>query len=189
MRHLLLVSLLALFVACDQQQGGDKQVSLRGTLTVPEFSFQEAFGKTVNKQTLLGKVWIGSFIFTGCPTHCPAMAREMKVLQSDIPSDDFRIISVTVDPANDTMEKRQRFLKDYTADRERWLFLGGRREDIIKFAGKDGLAVGLNKEEPLEHSLYFALVDKAGVIRDYYNLRHAGRMAAMRKDIKALLAE
>jgi protein SCO1/2 len=187
MRHLALLALL--LAACDQRPDEDKQVTLRGTLAVPDFSFQEAYGKPVTKQTLLGKVWVASFIFTSCPTHCPAMAREMKVLQNDVASDDFRIISVTVDPANDTMEKRQKFLKDYKADKERWLFLGGRREDIVKFAGKDGLAVGLNKDEPLEHSLYFALVDRTGVIRDYYNLRQAGRMAAMRKDIKALLAE
>ncbi len=102
---------------------------------------------------------------------------------------DFRIVATTVDPARDTVEVLRDFAKKYRAKEDRWLFLTGGRDEIVRFSGADGLKVGGHPDEPLLHSTTFTLVDKKGVIRGYYKLGGEGRMKKLRTDIRALLDE
>ena len=191
MRILLLLSLLFV-AACDAGPRGSKPqfTDLQIHSTVPSFNFLERAGKPVDNATLLGKVWVASFIFTSCPTHCVAMCRQMSRLQDAFIDDaDFRIVATTVDPARDTVEVLRDFAKKYRAKEDRWLFLTGGRDAIVRFSGADGLKVGGHPDEPLHHSTTFTLVDKKGVIRGYYKLGGEGRMQKLRTDIRALLDE
>lgn len=156
---------------------------------VPEFLLLERAGKAVGRDDLKGKVWVCSFIFTRCQTHCVAMSREMVSLQDEfLDHPDFVIVATTVDPANDTPAALRKFADAYKAKPDRWLFLTGDRDDIRAFAA-DGLKIGWQPDEPLVHSTRFVLVDKQGRIRGYYELREEGRMDKLRSDIRALLAE
>ena len=38
---------------------------------VPEFSFTNQYGKTINNTDYLGKVYVVEFFFTTCPSICP----------------------------------------------------------------------------------------------------------------------
>ena len=163
--------------------------TLRTRIEVPPFRFLEARERVVSNKDLAGKVWTCAFIFTHCPTHCVEMAREMRQVQWAFAKEkDFRIVAVTVDPARDTPEQMRRFGKDWDADPKVWWFLTGKRSDIVEFA-ISGIKSGVDKEEPLNHSLVFALIDKQGFVRDYYHVRDVERMKQMRKDIRTLLAE
>ena len=51
------------------------------------------------------------------------------------------------------------------------------------------LGINNDPDEPLEHSFYFALVDKTGTVRDYYSQQDHERMRVLRNDIRKLLAE
>src|SRR5687767_2217231 len=41
--------------------------------TLPEFTLTDQLGKPFGTADLQGKVWIADFIFTSCPTRCPAL--------------------------------------------------------------------------------------------------------------------
>ena len=181
--------LLAVIVACDAPEPEGKRVGrLDEGIPVPDFMFLEAQDRPLGLNDLKGKVWICSFIFTRCKTACPPMAHEMSDIQDEfIKESDFRILSVTVDPAYDKPAVMAEYLKEYDYRPERWYFVTGERRDIVAFA--KGIKISNDPEDPLNHSTYFVLVDKTGKIRDYYNQTDGEAMKTLRKDIKGLLSE
>ena len=190
MRTTGLVSLLlTMAMACDVPEPEGKRVGrLDEGIPVPEFTFLEAQDRPFGLKDLKGKVWICSFIFTRCQTACPPMAMEMSNVQDEfLKEEDFRILSVTVDPAYDKPAVMAEYLKEYDYRPGRWYFVTGQRKDIVAFA--KALKINNDPEDPLNHSAYFVLVDKTGKIRDYYNQADGEAMKTLRKDIRGLLAE
>ena len=190
MRTTGLVSLLlTMAMACDVPEPEGKRVGrLDEGIPVPEFTFLEAQDRPFGLKDLKGKVWICSFIFTRCKTACPPMAMEMSDVQDEfLEEEDFRILSVTVDPAYDRPAVMAEYLKEYDYRPGRWYFVTGQRKDIVAFA--KALKINNDPEDPLNHSAYFVLVDKTGKIRDYYTQADGEAMKTLRKDIRGLLAE
>ena len=190
-----LSAILILLAACGGKDDPIAHVSkpqragLAVDIPVPDFTFLESRDRTLSKKDLLQKVWICSFIFTHCPTHCVEMSREMKQLQSEFEdAPDFRIVAVTVDPARDTTKRLRWFAKNWEAEPDRWYFLTGNRKDIVKFC-LEGMKNSIDEQDPLFHSLKFTLVDRKGHIRGYYDLKRKDEIRQMRSDIKTLLAQ
>lgn len=187
------IPILVLAAACGQKKeplgAQGQQGDLMANIPVPEFTLLEAQDRPLGRKDLLGKVWVCSFIYSRCPTHCVSMAMEMAELQEDFEKEkDFRIVAVTVDPAFDTPKVLRGFAKSYDADPERWFFLTGKREDIRKLA-HEGLKIQWHPDEPLIHSQHFVLIDRKGVARGYYAQGDPDRMEKLREHIRTLLAE
>lgn len=120
------------------RQGGWDQRPLEGLQvfgTVPEFSFVERNGRRVGLSDLRGKVWIANFIYTHCTETCPLQTAQMARLQADLGGGgDVRLVSITVDPEQDTPEVLAEYARGYGADSERWLFLTGEKAAIYRLA-------------------------------------------------------
>ena len=73
---------------------------------VPEFSLTNEFNKPFGTKDLLGKFYIANFMFTSCPTTCPALMEKMDVIQKRIRGVGTKaaIVTFTVDPENDSPE-------------------------------------------------------------------------------------
>jgi protein SCO1/2 len=143
---------------------------------LPDFSLTERAGGTVTRADLLGKIWVADFIFTTCKGPCPLMTTRMSQVQAKLTAEafpDLRFVSITVDPETDTPEALSKYADNYGAEKERWLFLTGAKAAIYALVGKDGflLPVGESPDEPglITHSVKFALVDKEGRIRAYFD--------------------
>ncbi|HSB73045.1 MAG TPA: SCO family protein [Candidatus Methylomirabilis sp.] len=116
--------------------------------TLPDFSLVERDGRPITLADLRGKVWIADFIYTHCTDTCPLQTAEMARLQADLATEaDVRFVSITVDPAQDTPEVLAGYAARFGADRERWLFLTGRKHAIYTLAQKGFL---LSVEDPGE---------------------------------------
>ncbi len=155
---------------------------------IADFHLLNSDGKTVSLKDLRGKVWVADFIFTTCGGICPTMTANMaKVHRSYVLVDDVRLVSISVNPENDTPEVLKAYAKKFKANTGRWLFLTGTLADIPK------LAVGSFKlgkiDEPVFHSSYFTLVDRQGRIRGYYDGTDKERLARLFKDIAVVLRE
>jgi protein SCO1/2 len=153
---------------------------------IADFHLLNSDGKTVSLKDLKGKVWVADFIFTTCGGICPTMTANMaKVHRSYVLVDDVRLVSISVDPENDTPEILKAYAKKFKTNTDRWLFLTGPLADIQK------LAVGSFKlgkiDEPVFHSSYFTLVDRQGRIRGYYDGMDKEKLARLFKDIARLL--
>jgi protein SCO1/2 len=146
--------------------------------SVPEFSLVSSNGSALTQADLAGDIWVADFIFTTCPGMCSVlsaqMARVQRALseQADVP---VRLVSFSVDPANDTPEVLQRYGARFGADPQRWWFVTGERAALYSLIQKGFfLAIAERDEDPdgeglITHSDRFVLVDAEMRIRGYYH--------------------
>lgn len=157
------------------------------TISVPDFHLTNQQGEPLGLSDMAGKIWIADFIFTNCPTICPAMTQEMARLQSEFVADPVYFVSFSVDPERDTTEVLTRYAKAYGADDRRWHFLTGDKAQIYQLAEQGfSLAAG-HKGSEILHSPRFVLVKADGNIHDYYDSRSKPAMLRLRRDVKMLL--
>tara|TARA_Y100001958_G_scaffold160100_1_gene166276 strand:+ start:6003 stop:6590 length:588 start_codon:yes stop_codon:yes gene_type:complete len=155
---------------------------------VPQFEFINSDGNIVTLDNLKGKVWVADFIFTTCTMACPMMTGNMNIVHKKFKkNDNVRLVSISVYPEFDTPEVLKNYASQYDADTEKWLFLTG-KEDAVKDIIRDGFKIG-DYEDIIFHSEKFALVDKKGIIRAYYNGMKSEDMKQLKKDIDVLLKQ
>jgi len=156
--------------------------------SIPEFEFIDSEGQSVNLNTLKGKVWVADFIFTTCTMACPIMTGNMNTIHKKYKkNDDLRLVSISVYPEYDTPEVLKEYASQYDANTDKWHFLTG-KEATVKNVIKNGFKIG-DYEDIIFHSEKFALVDKNGMIRSYYNGMKTEDMDKLKKDINRLLKQ
>ena len=158
--------------------------------TLPDFSLMDQNGTRVTLHDLAGKVWVADFIFTNCGGTCPLMTEKMRKLQDALPPA-VHFVSFTVDPARDTSKILAAYAQEYGANRDRWSFLTGDKQDLFDICIK-GFKLPLDTEggtpaEPIAHSTRFVLVDKKGDIRGYYSGTEEDELKRLAADVKRVL--
>jgi len=141
--------------------------NLYTVMKVPEFALTDQNSKKITDKDMLGKVYLVEFFYSRCPTICPVMNSNMKYIDEQINSPDFGIISISIDPTNDTPEVLKNHAKMIGAKSPNWHFLSGNRDYIGNLADKFDIYVGDKEDdsESLNHSGMIALVDKEGNLR------------------------
>lgn len=136
-------------------------------MKVPAFELMNQNNEKVSDQSMRGKVYLVEFFFSRCPTICPVMNKNMKYIQDHINRPDFGIISISIDPENDTAEVLKQHAKMVGATSPNWHFLTGDRAYIGRIADQFNIYVGDKEDEAesLNHSGMIALVDKEGNLR------------------------
>lgn len=162
--------------------------------TVPEFTLTDQSGKPFGTSDLKGKIWVMDLIFTNCAGTCPMLTVEMANLQKSLKkTKDIHLVSISVDPNNDTPEVLAEYAKKYNADLTNWHFLTGKVSTIYTVA-KDGFKMTVDSVSddvmnPILHSERFALVDKKGRIRAFYTGTEPESKGKLLTDIGDLLRE
>src|SRR5262245_7549105 len=98
-----------------------------------------------------------------------------------------RLVSITVDPDNDSPEVLAEYAKSFRARDDRWMFLTGDKQAIIHLA-RDGFKLPAT-EDPNVHSLRLVLVDRGGRIRGYFDSTDDESLASLQQRMTALLSE
>ena len=118
--------------------------------TVPDFSLIQRDGRRVTLADLRGKVWIANFIYTHCTDTCPLQSAQMARLQEELKTEpDFRLVSITVDPEQDTPEVLSEYAARFSANRDRWLFLTGEKRALYALA-VEGFRLGVADPEEMD---------------------------------------
>ena len=81
---------------------------------------------------LKGKTVVVNALFTTCANVCPPMSRNFERIQEalgDRVGKDVSLVSITVDPVNDTPEKLKEYAQKFHA-RPGWSFLTGKKENV-----------------------------------------------------------
>lgn len=152
---------------------------------LPEFQLTNQAGEAITPKDLLGKVNVINFMFTTCQGLCPTLNKEMQNLAQRFSNvETFSLLSISVDPENDTPAQLLSWAKDHRIDQKKWNLVTGPRADI-KSLLTDGLKVGL-PDQPEAHSDRFVLIDKKNVIRGYYRLSDPDTLKRLRIDIFGL---
>lgn len=141
--------------------------SLHTVMKAPDFELMDQNNRKVSNKNMLGKVYLVEFFYARCPTICPVMNSNLKFVDKQVNNPDFGIISISIDPQNDTPEFLKEHAKRMGVTNPNWHFLTGDRDYIGKIANEFDIYVGDKKDqaESLNHSGMLALVDKKGNVR------------------------
>ena len=119
---------------------------------VGEFTLTNQLGRTISRADLLGNVWVADIIFTRCPGPCPKMTGQMAQLQTGLAADlPVKFVTLTADPAFDTVAVLKQYGETHRADPARWNFLTGDKRGVYGLA-ISGLKLGVEErasEQPL----------------------------------------
>lgn len=161
---------------------------------VPSFSLESEESKPFGSRDLAGHVWAVAFMFTRCPTVCPRVTRFMRKVQSAAKAQrvGLTLVSISVDPDNDTPVVLKEYAQRFHADRASWKFLTGDFESIKK-TSEDGFKLALEgRADPkardfgIVHGSHLVLVDQRSKIRGYYRTEDEAEAARLLADAKRL---
>jgi protein SCO1 len=134
---------------------------------IPQFDLVAQTGQPFDSRSLDGHIWVANFVFTTCPGPCPMMSHQMHAIQdATAATPAVKMVSFTVDPANDTPPVLAAYATHFKADPARWTFLTGEIAQLNDLGLK---AFKLNPVDgKLDHSTRFVLLDGRRRIRGYY---------------------
>jgi len=158
-------------------------------------------GSEVSLGQLRGKVFVAGYQYTECPAGCLGMASIMKLLEEEFGDDpQFRLVSISVNPASDTPEKMDAWVKKNGVDSEDWWFLTGDPDEIAKYMISQFMFFATEKvTDPamipsigeFSHDQRLALVDGDANVRGYYDVMSVERgeleLQRLRMDLKLVL--
>lgn len=180
MKYLAALALLSL-VAC-----APRSDSLPVMGQVPQFNLVAETGEPFDSHSLDGHNWVANFVFTLCTGPCPMMSRTMHNIQTQtaVEMSGVKLVSFTVDPANDTPPTLAAYATHFSPDPARWRFLTGDPAALntlslntFKLNSVDG---------SMTHSTRFVLVDRQRRIRGYYTTSEDGFLPKLMHDLRLL---
>jgi protein SCO1 len=121
------------------------------------------------------KILIADFIFTNCDTVCLPMTANMAKLQNKIKDAGLQhkvqLVSISIDPEEDTPETLTEYSKRHNADYGNWTFLTGyTRDEIESFANVSFKtpAAKVEGSNQFVHATSFFLVGESGTLLNKY---------------------
>jgi protein SCO1/2 len=140
-----------------------------------DFSLLDQAGHPVTRQDLAGKFVVVDFLFTSCSVTCPFVNAQMEeIAHGTAARPDVRLLSLTLDPVDDTVAVLSNYAANYGADPARWSFLTGdaavmHNLVVTSFLPPDATGQFSYMPGNFAHVQRIVLVDKAGRIVSYFD--------------------
>jgi protein SCO1/2 len=132
---------------------------------IPSQTFIDQRGRAVTLQSLRGKPYALTFVYTRCadPTMCPLISAKFRSIQHRIaePAD---LVEISLDPAYDRPPTLARYAASFGADETRWRLLTGDPRQVLDFAARFGILEHSAGPVTIVHSERLAIVDARGRI-------------------------
>lgn len=160
---------------------------------IPPFQMTDQNGDTLTNVFVDGNIYVADFFFATCPGICKQMSSHLYIVQEAFRDrDDFKILSFTVNPDQDTTEALKTYADIHHANDSVWRFLRAEKDSIyaLAFKGyfvsamKDSLAPG-----GFLHSSNLILVDREGHIRGYFDGTSTTEVGKLKDAVKLLYAK
>jgi protein SCO1/2 len=160
-----------------------------------DFSLTDSTGRPVTRVDLDGKILIVDFLFTSCSLTCPVVNKQMaQIQQLTTNQPDVKLVSLTVDPRDDTPDVLEKYGQSFGADTNRWVFLTGNKAVLYDVIGKSFLAQDLN--DPFaympgnfSHTERIAVMDARGHLEGYFDGLNQNTAGAVVDEIAKLRNE
>jgi protein SCO1/2 len=186
---------LVFYIALAKIIPGYSDVKLPVLSYVRPFSFVNQDGKRISEKNVTGKVYVAEYFFTSCKGICPKLNSNLAQLYQDyknVPG--FVILSHTVDPETDSVQRLKKYADSLGAGSGNWWFLTGRKDSLYLAARVSYLLddpnnnnIGIDRQ--FIHTQFFALVDKSGRVRKICDGLKKDEIVELRKNIDQLLRE
>lgn len=152
---------------------------------LPQYNLTNEFGRDFGSRELEGRSYIANFIFTSCPTTCPAIMEKSQRIQKRIRGLGTKValVSFTVDPEFDTPAVLNKYARGLSANPHVWTFLTTEDKEEMRELLVEGFRVPMGDLEEFEavvdgyevsmwdiaHTERMVLVDDQGRVRGYYS--------------------
>ncbi|MEI6947473.1 SCO family protein [Paraflavisolibacter sp. H34] len=168
---------------------------------LPDMEFTNQLGQKVSWKDMEGKTVVIDFFFTRCPTICPRLTENMKMLQDEIRSSDkvgnrdpgfLQLLSISIDPERDSVPQLKKWADRFQINPDHWWLLTGDKKatyDLSLNHMKLALLDGGKIDTSFVHTDYMVLVDKNRNIRGYYHGLDTTRVKELARDIVFLTLE
>jgi protein SCO1 len=148
---------------------------------LPEsYALVDQAGRPFGPETLRGKIWVAGFVFTTCPSSCPAVTQAMAQLHDRFErySVPVEMVSFTVDPQHDTPAVLAAYMAEQGLPTARWRFVTSEEPTAVLRLVRHGFKLGVGEREAdaegvaydIAHSTKLALVDGEGGVRGFYGI-------------------
>ena len=139
-----------------------------------DFSLIDQSGHTLTRGNLAGQIVVVDFIFTSCSVTCPYVNAQMEKVQRATQGQPVRLLSITLDPVDDTAPVLARYAPEFEADPARWSFLTGDKDVIHNLVSASFLPPDTTGEFSympgnFAHVQRIVLLDQAGNVVSYFD--------------------
>jgi protein SCO1 len=157
-----------------------------------DFSLTDRTGRTVTRSDFDGKFMVVDFLFTSCSLTCPVVNGQMAQIQQLITNQpDVKLVSLTVDPRDDTTDVLAKYGERFGADTNRWLLLTGEKTTLYDLIATSFLNQDL--DDPFSympgnfsHTERIAVVDPRGNLCGYFDGLNQNTATAVVEEINRL---
>ena len=141
---------------------------------LPALTFSDESGQVLRLEDYKGKALALTFIYTRCPLpdFCPLLSQKFHAVQEILLADpeapkNWQLLSMSIDPENDTAEVLARYSKLQRADAAHWRFATGELRDITVLGLRSGLEFWEGGSE-ITHNLRTVVFDAQGRMRKVF---------------------
>lgn len=136
--------------------------------TVPDFAFVDQAGRHVRMSDFRGRLVVIDFIYTRCPVAdmCPRLSANFAAVQkrfSQTHPHEVVLLSLTIDPLNDTPAVLSEYAKRWGADSHDWYFLSAPMQKMKSVAEKFGL-IYWPDDDAITHNATTTIVGRDGKV-------------------------
>ena len=185
---LLLVLLVAAGLGYFSRQS---EVSLPKYGAIGDFKFIDQNSEERSIKNYSGKVLLLNFFFTSCGGICPNIMGKLARVQQDFAdSENFALVSISVDPKRDTIEQLKKYEKHLKANQSAvafWSLGRAEQEQVLNFLRTGAKLVG--DKNPDKHSTRVVLIDSTGLVRAYFDGLAPDLVDQLRPPLSQLLAD
>lgn len=157
---------------------------------IEDFHLVNQEGQMKSTKDWQRKIVVADFFYTHCPTVCPRMTNNLKIIDDHFKNDDHvRINSFSVDPVHDSAGQLKKYISQFALKTTRWDFLTGSKKEIYKLARNSFMVVATDGDggpDDFIHSDKLVLIDGQKRIRGYYDGTDKKEIGQLVKDIKRL---
>jgi protein SCO1/2 len=171
---------------------------VRSGHTISDFKFVNQYGDTITQVSVDNQIYVANYFFTTCGSICPIMNDQMKRVHDEFLNDDWlRLLSHTVWPEGDSIQRLYDYSIRYDVKPEKWWFMTGSKEELYNMARQSYLVVpDVNDtnyvhgdESDFIHTENFVLIDPKHQIRGIYDGTNPDEISNLIKDIYDLKRE
>ncbi|MEY2830297.1 MAG: hypothetical protein RIQ33_2155 [Bacteroidota bacterium] len=174
-----------------QKNGKTVYDSVKVFHTIADFKLVNQNGDTITQDSFKNKIYVANFFFCSCATICPTMTKNLTKIQHEYERVKYvRLLSHTVDPEHDNINRMKTYMQKMGANEKSWDFVTGSREQLYNLCKNSYfLAVQADGPESFDHSEKLVLVDNHKIIRGMYDGTDTVAVEQLRKDMISLLKE
>jgi protein SCO1/2 len=158
--------------------------------TVKDFNLINQNGNVITSKDYENKIYVVDFFFTRCPSICPIMTDNMKLVQDEyIDDNNIMLLSLSVTPDIDNVEVLKNYAIEKGINDLKWNITTGSKKHIYELARKSYFAVVDQGDGGLQdfiHTPNFVLVDTKKQIRGIYDGTEDKEISRLIKDINIL---